>query len=275
MEEKIKTGDNYFLIGGSRVHVRCMGKGQPLLLIHGLGGPLMWQRLIEPLSVSFRVFVFDFPGFGDSMCSPHILSTQGYASLVHDFLLHEEIQHVVCVGVSYGGQIAAHLAFQYPEQIQKLVLIASTGLATQSSLLIHQPVWAIFSMMVKYTVLRSQRLLCWFGSFSFYDIESRPAELCRNFFRQLAKPGNRDAWLDMLRNIYRPDEYFARKLSTLVVPTLIAWGSNDRTVPSKYASVFKELIPSAELTLFPECAHSVPLEKPQELCNAICAFADK
>src|SRR5437879_5313082 len=66
MGETVSLTDRYVRIGGLKVHLHEGGRGTSLLLIHGLGGPLMWQRVLVPLSKRFRVMAVDLPGFGDS-----------------------------------------------------------------------------------------------------------------------------------------------------------------------------------------------------------------
>src|SRR5579862_3978918 len=75
---------NHFLqISGIRTHISRLGAGKPLVLVHGLGGPLMWQRVVVPLAQSFDIITIDLPGFGESDSPTHNFSTQEYA----DFLL--------------------------------------------------------------------------------------------------------------------------------------------------------------------------------------------
>src|SRR6266852_4160401 len=66
MGETVGFNDRYLRVGGLKVHLREGGKGPPLLLVHGLGGPPMWQKVLGPLSKRFRVMAVDLPGFGDS-----------------------------------------------------------------------------------------------------------------------------------------------------------------------------------------------------------------
>jgi pimeloyl-ACP methyl ester carboxylesterase len=75
-----------------------------------------------------------------------------------------------------------------------------------------------------------------------------------------------------LGQIYRKDEVFIRELSEISTPTLIVWGENDRTVPVSSAELFRQRIPDSSIRMFPQCAHSVPLEVPAELCDAIVQF---
>ncbi len=264
---------HFIVVGGIRTHIAESGAGNPLVLIHGLGGPLMWQRVIDPLANQFHVIVLDLPGWGESECPPLPYSTCMYADFCVRLLDHLGLQKAMLVGISYGGQIAATAVGRNPDKIETLVLICSTGLSAESRLLRFKSFWPTFSAIAKTTALRNKSLMCMLARRSFHDIRSRPPDLCEEFFRQLSRPGKREAWLNGLRNVYSPDDTFQTDLSLIRVPTLIVWGENDRTVPKDAATQFHQNIPNSTLKFFAECGHSVPLEKPKELSETIIEFS--
>ena len=57
----------YIKVGGVNTHYIAVGKGPPLILLHGLGASLItWRDNLEALSKNFRVYALDLPGHGDS-----------------------------------------------------------------------------------------------------------------------------------------------------------------------------------------------------------------
>ncbi|GEM_PF-3425134 len=259
-------------VHGISTHVELSGAGEPLFLIHGVGGPQTWQKVLEPLSRHFQVIVPHLPGFGKSACPPGKFSTDDYGEAIDAVREKLEISAAAVAGTSYGGQIAATFALRHPDRVRKLILVASTGLSQQQWYARSNTTWIMFSTCLKHTLLRSRKLLELSGRRSFYDLRNRPADLTENFFAELRENGKRDVWLNCLRNLSTPSEDFRRQLATLTAPTLILWGGNDRAVPSNDALEFLRSIPRASLKIFSECAHSVPLEKPDEVCEAIVEF---
>ncbi|MBI3194195.1 MAG: alpha/beta hydrolase [Ignavibacteriae bacterium] len=257
---------HFLSIDNCKIHVEEVGEGKPLLLIHGLGGSLMWQRVVEPLSKNFRVFVIDLPGFGQSEAPMRPFSTENYAECLAQVLDSFSIIKTTVAGISYGGQISATLASRYPERVERLVLVCSTGLGKIPFLFSNDAVWKIFSFIVKQTVLKSKTFLCLLGSLSFYKVSSRPSDLCKNYFQQLSQSGHQDALLNGVKNSFSGGEPFKQTLQKISAPTLILWGENDKTVPSNHAELLHRLIPNSSVEMFSECAHSVPLEKPKEFC---------
>ena len=272
MDPKVTIEEKYLIVDGIRTHLRMGGAGYPLVLVHGLGGPSMWQRVIEPLSKQFHAIVIDLPGFGESDCAPKEFSTDEYADFLYHTIEALGIEKAAIAGISYGGQIAATFAARYADRLEKLILIASTGFVKLRFLFRSRRLWDMFSTVVKHTILHSQLLICLFGRFSFYNVGSRPSDLCEEFYRQLSQDGKREAWLNAIKSIYAGQKHFSSTLTSLRCSTLIIWGEDDKTVPAKFASEFQQRIPHSRLRTFAACAHSVPLEKPTELCEALFSF---
>ncbi len=277
MDEKVVkhsgTQERFIIVDGILTHIIEAGTGEPLVLVHGLGGPLMWQKIVKPLSKNFRVIVIDLPGFGDSDCPSSPFSSKMYAG----FLIHcfdaLSIQQSSVMGISYGGQIAVLTAQIYPARINKLILVASTGFK-QSYLLKHKFVWQACSLIIDALILQSEWLMCLLARRSFFDIRSRPPDLCKKFYCQLQQNGKREAWLNVLRNIYT-EESFENRLSAMSMPTLIVWGSEDKTINASSGKRFHQHILNSQVVMFSQCAHSVPLEKPDELCKGVISFTQQ
>ncbi|TAK66092.1 MAG: alpha/beta hydrolase [Bacteroidetes bacterium] len=262
----------FISIDGVNLHVTEAGTGTPLLFIHGLGGPLMWQKVVEPLSIRFRVIVPALPGFGESESASRMYTVQEHAGILKQVLQKLGIERASVVGISYGGQVAATLARFHPTFVERLVLVCCTGLM-KAPLIVSNPLLRVFfSFIAKRFLLTNEKRLCKKGERSFYNLTNRPHDLCRKFYEQLMKPGHRDAWLNAARNSFFGGEGFKRLLSTISTPTLILWGENDNTVPPEHATEFHRLIPGSRVHLFKECAHSIPLEKPEEFCGVVREF---
>ena len=272
MGEEVITNDEYLAVDGIKTHVRFAGNGKPLLLLHGLGGPPMWQRIIKPLSAHNRVIILDLPGFGDSDCPPKSYTTVDYADFIGYVHRMLALPKMSIAGVSYGGQLAASLAALHPEIVEKIIIISGTGLIASNIFFRNRILFDVFSKIAQSTVLRSRMLTCALGRLSFYKKESRPLDLCKEFYRQLSQKGKREAWLNVLRNIYTEKKEFLKIISTLQAPTLILWGEKDKTVSLRYGLQLHNRISNSMFKIFPECAHSLPLEKPEELCEAINSF---
>ncbi|MEM7111717.1 MAG: alpha/beta hydrolase [Chloroflexota bacterium] len=116
---------------GYDIHVQTLGEptNPPLVLLHGFGvhAGLFWGEFAELLAEDSFVIVPDMLGFGHSerVTEPNRFYTHaGQAQLVADLLAELKIQTADILGTSYGGGVAAQLALDRPQRVNRLVLIA-------------------------------------------------------------------------------------------------------------------------------------------------------
>lgn len=114
-------------VPGGQLHVRELGSGPALLLVHGLGGHMGTYTfgVAERLAEYFRVVIVDRPGSGHSTRSADIaadLRTQ--AAALSSLITQLGLGRPLVVGHSLGGAIALTLALEYPEQVAGLALVA-------------------------------------------------------------------------------------------------------------------------------------------------------
>jgi pimeloyl-ACP methyl ester carboxylesterase len=262
----------YLSVDGVRTHIFRAGAGKPLLLIHGLGAPQMWQRVIEPLARTFDVIAVSLPGFGESDCPPQLFSTKDYALFLNTLIGMVANSPVTIAGVSYGGQIAATFASMFPKRLINLVLIASTGLQQPRWYARYNLVWKSIAAVMNHTVMRSTPVLDMLSRRSYHNVGARPDDFVKKFAQPFSDRRKRDAWLNALRNVLSPEPDFRKMIIAIHHPTLIVWGAEDTSVPVKYAHEFHRTIPNSRLEIISECGHSLPMEKPVELCEAIRNF---
>ncbi|HEX5982869.1 MAG TPA: alpha/beta fold hydrolase, partial [Solirubrobacterales bacterium] len=121
------------------VHGRSMnfieaGSGPVLLLIHGMAGTCAnWESVIEPLAINHTVIAPDFPGHGSSAPGAGDYSLGSLASALRDLMLTLGHERATLVGHSLGGGVAMQFTYQFPEMVERLVLVSSGGLGPDVS----------------------------------------------------------------------------------------------------------------------------------------------
>ncbi|MCB2213294.1 alpha/beta hydrolase [bacterium] len=115
-------------VEGVQTHVVDEGEGEPVVLIHGLGGTALVFRhgLYDPLRETNRVIVVDRPGHGLSERPPGMTGDpREQAAFLHETLRQLELpMKPVLVAQSWGGMVATAYAVMYPDEIRGLVLLA-------------------------------------------------------------------------------------------------------------------------------------------------------
>jgi pimeloyl-ACP methyl ester carboxylesterase len=259
-----KVNRHVVLVDGMRVAITESGSGPALVLVHGLGGPSMWMRVIEPLGRHFHVVAVDLPGFGHSDSPPSPLSLHQNAEFLDHFFRVLGLEKCTLAGISYGGQIAATTAINFPDRVERLVLLATTGFDDHPAIR-KRFIWLFVRYCVKNLVFKSAALTSLLGRRSFYDIRNRPKNLHREFLSQFTDKGKTDMWLEALRNTFDIDTDSVTKLNLSGVPVIILWGKNDRVVSPAVALELHRRIPRSQVRIVEECGHSLPLEKPIEM----------
>ena len=98
-----------------------LGKGRPLVLVHGyLGGQNMW-RFQEDLKEDFDLIMPSLAGYGESADLNAPSTIRENAQLVFELLDHLQIETFYLLGHSMGGMIVQEMAAMKPERVEKLI----------------------------------------------------------------------------------------------------------------------------------------------------------
>ncbi len=101
------------------------------MFVHGLGG--QWQNWLENIpraAQERRVVALDLPGFGQSPMPREQITISRYGRVVDALAEQLGLGRVDVVGNSMGGFIAAEMAIQFPERVERLVLVSAAGITS-------------------------------------------------------------------------------------------------------------------------------------------------
>ena len=119
------------------------GHGQNVLILHGWGGNIQTvMPIFNLLKPYFRVTAVDLPGFGDSSIPLEPYNSYDYAEIMKQFIDSLDLKEIVLFGHSHGGRISIILASQYPNLIEKLILIDSAGIVPKRSVKYYVKVYS-------------------------------------------------------------------------------------------------------------------------------------
>lgn len=113
-------------IGNHLIHYEVLGRGQPLIFIHGwLGSWRYWWPSMQAMSAQHRSFAFDLWGFGDSSKVPDCYTVDAYVAMIDQFIDQLGVARpVYIIGHSLGAAIGLRYTLKHPENVEKLVSIA-------------------------------------------------------------------------------------------------------------------------------------------------------
>jgi 4,5:9,10-diseco-3-hydroxy-5,9,17-trioxoandrosta-1(10),2-diene-4-oate hydrolase len=302
-----RAHQHWTIVNDTPINVIELGEGPPLVFVHGLSGS--WPNWLEqlpvfaagrngdasqrrvspgfgrngdssqrPVSPGFghRVIALDLPGFGRSPMPPEPISISGYARTLDALLGKLGVNAAAVVGNSMGGFVSAELAINFPQRVERLVLVSPAGLSTYGD---PRGLRALGRLR------RMERIIAtyagWIAAHSDTVARRRglrnatlglvaahpgrlPAPLAAEQVRGAGKPG-------FIQGLAANLEYdFSHRLGEIACPTLIVWGDRDRVITVRDAERFAELIPGSRKVLFEDTGHVAMLERPAEF-NALLA----
>lgn len=248
---------------GAKVRVFEAGSGTPLAFLHGAGGLLAENPFLDRLAERYHVFAPEFPGFGESTGEELLEDMLDFTLHGWDVVATLGLSKPHLVGHSMGGMIAAEMACIAPNDLSKLVLVASAGLW-----LPEHPIPDIFSFLPHE-----------FARYLFHDrkqgeamltggLDLKNPDALKEFYitnsRRLSMAGK------LLFPI--PNRRLSKRLYRLTAPTLLVWGKSDRLIPSVYAEHFRALLPHAGLEVIEQAGHMLPYEQPEAFVSAVSGF---
>src|ERR671915_1587479 len=123
---------------GHRVIYRAAGSGPPVVLIHGMvNSSRHWRDVALRLAERHTVIAPDLIGHGDSATPRGDYSIGAHAAAIRDLLTAIDVAAATVVGHSLGGGIAMQFFWQFPERVERLVLVSSGGLGPEVSPLLR------------------------------------------------------------------------------------------------------------------------------------------
>jgi 3-oxoadipate enol-lactonase len=240
------------------------GKGEPLILVHGLGGSVnTWYSQTQVLKRDLRPFCFDLAGSGRSPVTENI----SIASHVEDLLRVIERsggKRVHLAGHSMGTIVCQHLAAKASDRIASMVLIGAFP---------EPPEPARNALRERAAKVRSEGMrgiadaVAAAGTSADTKI-NQPTAVA--FARESLMAQNPEGYA---RNCEALADAVTADLAAIACPVLLLTGDEDRTAPISVARALASAIQGAELQILAGCGHWAPVERPKQVNYAMSLFA--
>ena len=261
-------------VDGCHVHFQQFGEDSnpTILLIHGFtASTYVWNTTAPQLAdAGFNVIAIDLIGFGYSE-KPRWFeySIEAQARMVSRFMNRLGIGRATIVGSSYGGAVAATLALDYPERVEKLVLVdAVCNDGPKNHPLMRLGAFPGLGEALTPFILDSKRFAA-----SRMQSTLAPAnhhlitqERIDSVVRPLSAADAHHSVLASSRNWHATR--IERDANLINQPTLIIWGEEDHVVPLRDGDSLHRSILNSRFVVLPNCGH-VPQEEKSEVFSSL------
>jgi len=237
----------YVQLGPYRIHYFTGGAGEPLVLVHGLGGrALDFAPMMPALARNHRVFALDLLGYDGSDRPDVNYSVTLETGILRQFLDAQGLPRVDLAGWSMGGWIALQFTSQSPDRVRRLVLLDSAGLMFTPTFDLH--------LMAPHTMtdIRELEKL----------LTPRPGRVPAFILRDFLRQKRTEDWMieRTAANMITGREVMDGKLANVTMPVLIVWGRQDVLTPLAVGEALHREMPQSTLVVLDDCGHLAPIE---------------
>jgi pimeloyl-ACP methyl ester carboxylesterase len=271
----LTTSARMLAVHGTHVYFEDVGRGRPLVLLHGLSDShRTWRRVVPLLARTRRVLTPDLPGCGLSGRPDASYSLDWQAHVMAAWLDALALGEVDVVGHSYGGGVAQYMLLVAPQHIRRLVLVASGGLgrAVMPALRLASLPSVVERFGQPFMAPLASRVLRAVGGLVSDDDEPWLREVN-------GRPGTARAFARTVRDVidWRGQRrHFADRASeiTRLPPTALFWGRRDRVIPYAQARTSEAMLRGATLVTFEHAGHFPHHQYPERFAAELVAFFD-
>ncbi|WP_328857967.1 alpha/beta fold hydrolase [Williamsia herbipolensis] len=266
-------------INGEPAAYRDVGRGEVILLIHGMAGSsATWRDVIPELARHHRVLAPDLPGHGASGKPRGDYSLGSFAAWLRDLLDELGIESATVVGQSLGGGVAMQFSYQHPEYCHRLALISSGGLGPDVSwtlrLLAAPGAELLMPVIAAPPVITAgNKVASWLGE------RGLRAPRANEMWRAHRSLGDRETRAAFLRTLRAVVDHRGQAVSAMGklhlnegMPTLLIWGDDDAVIPVAHAHAAHEAMPASRLEILPGVGHFPQVEDPDAVARLLLEF---
>lgn len=266
--------------GGHRLHYHDAGEGPVVVMLHGggpgAGGWSNFNRNVDAfVAAGYRLILLDCPGFNKSSTvvsgDPRGLINARAVNALLDAL---DIPKAHLIGNSMGGISSLAFALEFPERLDRMILMGAGGLG--QSLFQPTPQEGIKLLMKLYKQPTLENLHAMLQVFVF-DTSVITEELVQQRWQAMERNS------EHLANFVKSNEInpralfvdFTPRLPEIKARTLVIWGRDDRFVPLDNGVKAVWGIPDADLVVFGRCGHWAQWEHAEKFNRIALEFLQR
>jgi len=266
MDKRSEIQIGYAQVEGARLYYEMVGEGPTLLLVHaGITDRRMWDDQWPAFRSKYRVVRYDMRGFGKSPMTPGPFSNRQDLYRLMGYL---EIEQAHFIGCSMGGMTIIDFAFEHPEMVSSLILVAASVSGYQMRGEMPAQVLELIQARQQGDFKRAAELHVQIWADGFRRGSGRADERMREHVRQMGLEALTNQ-ADFLKETgFLTEDPLSppavERLSQLNMPALVMAGDLDDENVLNAVDLLAERMPNAKKRIIKDTAHLPSMEKPEE-----------
>ena len=271
-------------IHGYKRAYRIAGSGPAILLIHGIGdNSTTWNAVQAKLAQRYTVIAPDLLGHGRSDKPRADYSVAAYANGMRDLLSVLDIERATIVGHSLGGGVAMQFTYQFPQLVERLVLVSAGGATKDVNIALRcasLPMGSEALALLRLPLVRPALHLAGRLAGMALGTTGLGSDLSNvvRILDDLPEPTASAAFSRTLRAVVDWRGQIVTMLDrcylTEAVPVQIIWGTKDVVVPVQHAYMAHAAMPGSRLEIFEGSGHFPFHDDPARFIDVLQRFID-
>ncbi len=266
----VHSEGTYYELDGTRLFVRELGEGRPLMIIHDFSDSGFTHfQIAQMLSEGRSVYLVDLPGLGFSgLPADEDFRISNIANTLKKLLEELRIGEVDLLGHSSGGLVALSLAQQHPGLVRSIVLV-NTPISSTS---IRLPDWLssdrLFSRFVMKHIYRTYSLERSAAKKTYHNKDAFDSE---RFLMEYSL----SYWVStntILRYYDQNRDHLPDGLREIRIPVLLVWGAHDVSAPLEEAHELNSSLRNSMLMVMDNCGRYPMYENQPAFINHVQSF---
>lgn len=240
------------------IYKKYGNKEKVLIILPGWGDTRKtFDFYVQSLIEKFTIYIFDYPGFGESIFPNKNLTIDDYALYIKKFIEENSINNPYILCHSFGCRIAILLTGKYRILVDRLIIIGGAGIRRKSI--------KRYLRIKKYKILKSIGKLL---------PKNKRVKYLANLQKKYSSQDYNNITSEYMRNTFKNivNNDLSKYLKYIYTPTLLIWGELDNSTPIKDGQYMNKKIDNSGLITLKKGTHFVYLEYPFYILNIIKNF---
>lgn len=262
-----------------RLYVLSQGRGEPLLLLPGLGLDHQYYRLTIPLLADqCHVHAVDPLGIGQSDKPDIAYRVEDWAKDFAELIERLGLGPMHVLGSSLGGAMALALAAIRPDVVKSLIIVGGFSELDRAAVIN----FSLRTRLIEKLGLGEEvadYMGLWTMTREFVNSDAGLAQMRAN--QQIIRRNSSKLYLSFVESVLawaralpgqEAEEKFTAKLRTILAPTLVISSDNDQLIPTSCSEIIAREMPNGHLKIMPGAGHIPMIERPKEAAKIVVDF---